>query len=249
MNLDEFGKAVSSLTTMNHVEKIKHFAWFILAQEFAERFNVGDIRRCYVHLHLPQASNFSQLLQQMVEKKPPDLLRDARGFRLEGRIKEQLDSAYGKRPASIVIDEMLKGLVGTVSDDGERLFLSEALNCLRIKANRATIVMTWNVAFDHLLNWVMAKHLPAFNASIPTRFPKKGAITVSTKDDFLDFREQEVIDVCARAGLVNDNLAKILREKLTRRNLAAHPSLVEITQYQAEDVISDLVNNVILKLT
>jgi hypothetical protein len=153
------------------------------------------------------------------------------------------------RRASIAIDELLKGLVGKVSNDGERLFLAEALDCLRIKAYRATIVMTWNVAFDHLLNWILAKHLAAFNASIPVRFPKRAGISIATKDDFLDFRESEIIDVCAHAGFVNDNLAKILREKLTRRNLAAHPSLVEIIQYQAEDVISDLVNNVILKLT
>ena len=48
---------------------------------------------------------------------------------------------------------------------------------------------------------------------------------------------------------ITGNTKKILTDKLARRNLAAHPSLVEITQYQAEDAISDLVNNVILKLT
>ena len=55
--------------------------------------------------------------------------------------------------------------------------------------------------------------------------------------------------MCGSAGIINGNLKKILNEKLNRRNLAAHPSLVEITVHQAEDVISDLVNNVILKMT
>ena len=64
-----------------------------------------------------------------------------------------------------------------------------------------------------------------------------------------EFKEFEVIEVCANAGFVNDNIKKILNEKLSRRNLAAHPSLVEIIQYQAEDMISDVINNVILKLT
>jgi hypothetical protein len=36
-----------------------------------------------------------------------------------------------------------------------------------------------------------------------------------------------------------------LREKLKRRNAAAHPSLVVITQAQADDVVTDLVNNVL----
>ena len=37
-------------------------------------------------------------------------------------------------------------------------------------------------------------------------------------------------------------------QTLTKRNMAAHPSVVAITVYQAQDAISDLVNNVILKL-
>ena len=53
---------------------------------------------------------------------------------------------------------------------------------------------------------------------------------------------------CARAK-EQVILQRTLSEKLGKRNMAAHPSLVVITQYQAEDVISDLVNNVILKLT
>lgn len=72
---------------------------------------------------------------------------------------------------------------------------------------------------------------------------------MTTKDDFEEFKESEVIEVCGKAGIINDNTKKILNDKLTRRNMAAHPSLVEITQYQADDVITDLVNNVILKMT
>jgi hypothetical protein len=249
MTLDELSRAVPGLATMNHVDKIKHFAWFLVTQDKVERFGVADIRRCYDQLHYAQASNFSQLIQQMADKNPPDVLKDSHGFRLEGRIREKLDGLYGTRPATIAVDEMLQSLVGKVSDEAERLFLSEALDCFRIKAFRATIVMTWNVAFDHLLNWVFANHLATFNASISRRYPRKAGIVVTAKDDFLELKESETIEVCAHAGIVNDNLAKVLREKLTRRNLAAHPSLVEIVQYQAEDVISDLVNNVILRLT
>jgi hypothetical protein len=43
-----------------------------------------------------------------------------------------------------------------ISDEAERLFLTEAISCLRAKAFRATIVMTWNLAYDHLLNWIAA---------------------------------------------------------------------------------------------
>jgi hypothetical protein len=250
MNLEEFAQLVPALSGMSHVERIRHFAWFMLTQEQRERFGTADVRRCYEQLHYALPGNISQQLQQMADKKPPDLLKDRRGFRLEGRVKEQFDGKYGQRQATIAVDAMLQGLPGKISDEAERLFLSEALTCFRSRAFRATIVMTWNVAYDHLLNWIMASHLPAFNAAIPRKFPKKASVTITAKEDFSEeFKEFDVIELCGIAGIIPSNMKKILNDKLTRRNLAAHPSLVEIKQYQAEDAISDLVENVILKLT
>lgn len=250
MNLEEFAQFVPCLSAMSHVEKIRHFGWFLLTHEKLARFGTADIRRCYEQMHCALPGNLTQSLQQMAAKKPPDLLKDSRGFRLENRVKEQLDGKYGQRPLTIAVDAMLQDLPGKVSDEAERLFLSEALSCFRCKAFRATIVMAWNVAYDHLLTWVVANHLPAFNAAIVRKFPKKAGVTMAKKEDFGDeFKEFEVIELCSTAGIITGNTKKVLNEKLARRNLAAHPSHVEITQYQAEDVISDLVNNVILKLT
>ena len=110
--------------------------------------------------------------------------------------------------------------------------------------------MTWNVAYDHFEEWIIRNHLAAFNARIAVNYPKKASMVIKTKDDFTDhLKESEVIEISKLRGFLHDNIKKIMNDKLTKRNLAAHPSLVEITQYQAEDVISDLVNNVILKLT
>src|SRR5438067_2008893 len=82
-------------------------------------------------------------------------------------------------------------------------------------------------------NWFMANHLAAFNAAIPRRYPKRAGFSIIKKDDFEELKESETIEVCGNAGIVNDNTKKILNDKLTRRNVAAHPSLVEIKQYQA----------------
>jgi hypothetical protein len=105
------------------------------------------------------------------------------------------------------------------------------------------------LAYDHLLNWVMGNHLPAFNTAIPVRFPKKGTFTITKRDDFEELKESEIIEICGTAGVISGSMKKILNEKLNKRNTAAHPSHVEVGQPQAEDVITDLVNNVILKLT
>lgn len=250
MTLEEFAQLVPGLAGMSHADKIRHLAWYALTQDGRERFATGDIRRFYDQLHYDLPGNLSGQLQALADKKPRDLLKDSRGFRLEGRLKEKLDAKYGTRPETIAVAASLQSLPGRISDEAEKLFLTEAIACLRAKAFRATVVMTWNLAYDHLLTWVVSNHLAAFNAAIIRKYPKRVGVTMTKKEDFGDeFKEFEFLEVCGVAGLLTGNLKKILNEKLNRRNMAAHPSLVVIGQLQAEEMIADLVNNVILKLT
>ena len=87
-----------------------------------------------------------------------------------------------------------------------------------------------------------------FNATIIKRNSKKAGLVITKYDDFEDLKEREVIDICSTAGLYNSSVYKILVGKLDRRNIAAHPSAVVMVQSQADDTITDLVNNVILGL-
>jgi hypothetical protein len=144
-------------------------------------------------------------------------------------------------------------LAGKISDQAEQLFLSEALRCYRAQAFRGAIVMTWNLAYDHLLRWVLADpaRLSAFNSKIVGRLGVKRAtdLMIAKREDFEDLKESEVIDICGLAGLfVSGNIKKVLDTQLTKRNLAAHPSLHVIGQPTADDAIYDLVNNVVLTL-
>ena len=105
---------------------------------------------------------------------------------------------------------LLQSLPGRVSNEAERLFLSEAIACFRSKAFRAAIVMTWNLAYDHLLNWVMANHLPAFNTAIVRKYPKRNTVSMTKKEDFTDeFTEFEAIEVCGVAGIIDSNFSAV----------------------------------------
>jgi hypothetical protein len=250
MTLEEFAQLISGFAGMSHIDRIKHFAWYVHTQDKKDRFAAADITWCYDQLHLVKPGNVHALLLQLAGKKQPELLKDSRGYRLEARVRDAIEGKYGSRPITIAVSAMLTALPGKVSDEAERLFLSEALTCYRSGAFRAAIVMTWNLAYDHLVTWVLSKHLVAFNAAIPKKYTKRTSVTMAKKEDFADeFTEFEVLEVCGVASIIDGNTKKILNEKLSKRNMAAHPSLVEITIHQAEDVISDLVNNVILKLT
>lgn len=109
--------------------------------------------------------------------------------------------------------------------------------------------MAWNLAYDHLMEWILAdaSRVDKFNAAITKRFPKS-TVTIAVRDDFEELKESEVIAVCRTARLMSKNIIEILDAKLKRRNTVAHPSAIVVTQAQADDAITDLVNNVVLSL-
>jgi hypothetical protein len=109
-------------------------------------------------------------------------------------------------------------------------------------------VMVWNLAFHHVLQWLMSEpqRIVEFNQALHTRFPRKAPIT--GRDGFDELKESEIIDVCRTARLLNQNMCDILRDKLRRRNMSAHPSSVIVDQSQADDTIIDLVNNIVVAL-
>ena len=177
------------------------------------------------------------------------LLKDSTGYRLSGSIRNELDQKYKQSQRTVTVSSLLNDLPKKITGSDEREFLDEALACYRVKAFRAAIVMTWNLAYDHLTSWIFddQNRINMFNSAITKRYPKS-KVVIKKRDDFEAFKEDEVIEVCNSSGLFSKNIIKILKEKLTKRNIAAHPSNVKVTQVQADDVITDLVNNVVLKL-
>jgi hypothetical protein len=252
MELIEFIRQVRGFDGLTHPEKIKRFAWYLHTHRGLERVEPPAVRACYQTLHLP-CPDLGRDLQRLTERKPAELMKDRRGYFLAGPVRRQLDQQYGEHETVITVSQLLKELPGKVSDEAERRFLSEALICYKHQAFRAAIIMTWNLAYDHLLRWIVADahRLAGFNAAITKRYPndkKKAGLAIAHRDDFEELKEFEVVEICGTAGLFSANLKKILKDKLDKRNMAAHPSLVEIGRAQADDAITDLVNNVVLKL-
>jgi hypothetical protein len=247
MELADLVNQVSGFHGTTPREKIQLFAWFLHEHRDKEVFNNADIRACFGELHLVDP-NVATYLTRMVDHK--DLMRGKGGFKLERAVRTFLDAKYGVHHSVVRVSKLLAELPDKVPGMAEKAFLQEAMKCYRVEAYRACIVMTWNLAFDHLRGWILkdAARLANFNATIPKKYPKRGNYTVSATEHFEEFTESEVIELSYTAGVITKNLTEILREKLKRRNAAAHPSLVKADQPQADDVVTDLVNNVVLGL-
>jgi hypothetical protein len=253
MELSEFTSLVPNFSALSQTDQILHFAWYLHTHRKKDVVTQGLIRGCYEERHMDEP-NLSLLFKRLLDRRPKVVLPAGPGlsFRLEGRIREQLDKKYGQHETTIVVSQLLRDLIGKVSDEAERLFLSEAIKCYHVRAFRAAIVMAWNLAYDHLLNWVLADatRLAAFNAKIAGRVgAKRGALVIAKREDFEDLKEAEVLDISSSAGLfTSTNTKRLLEIQLTKRNLAAHPSLLTIEAPQADDTISSLVTNVVLVL-
>ncbi|PZV36888.1 hypothetical protein [Mesorhizobium kowhaii] len=248
MELADFASQVADFDKASPRLQIRLFAWFLHTHEGKDVFDSADVRSCFTTLHLdpPQVSKY---LPRMVDYK--DLLKQKSGYKLQRTVRLELDAKYGTHHSVVQVSKLLTDLPGKVPDVAEKNFLAEAIKCYRIEAYRACIVMTWNLAYSHLLHWILndPKRLSDFNTAIGKRYPKRAGLAISSYDDFLEeLKEFEVIEICNTAGIVGRSIIKILKEKLDRRNTAAHPASVVIVQSQADDVITDLVNNVVLAL-
>ena len=123
-----------------------------------------------------------------------------------------------------------------------------------ITSRRSAQPASWReLAYDHLLKWILAdaKRLADFNAKIigVVGVKRGSGLVIVTREDFEQLGEKDVLNICNSAALfASSNTKKLLEIQLTKRNLAAHPSLLVIDGPQADDTISSLVNNVVLVL-
>lgn len=250
--LSEIVDQVPGFSGQLHVEKIRFFAWYLMDVECVERFSGAQILKCYDDLGMERPTNVSKLLIDMSKKQPKEILTGPGGYRLEKRVRDTLAAKYGQRESTIVVDQLLLGLPAAIPKIDEREFLEETLRCFRAGAFRATIVMAWNLAYDHFVGWIIASHLGAFNAQARIVFSQKyskGQLRdVVNRDDFGMYRESEVLKVAKLAGLITSDLERMLEQHLGRRNSAAHPSSIEFTRLSAEQFVDELVRNVVLKL-
>jgi hypothetical protein len=251
MALPEFTQTVPRFGTWGHADRIRFFAWFLHSHDGKEEFSSSDIARCFDKLGIQRPSSTSAFLSAMTSSG--NMLRsksrDGARFKLERAVRQRLDVELGQRDTAIAVTKLLTELPARVPNLDEREFLQETLRCFRANAFRASIVMMWNLAFSHLCDWVFVNHLTTFNTATGKRYPNNKKLPIiSRRDQFTEFKESEVLEVANTAGLTG-NVHKILDEKLKKRNLAAHPSGITVSQLQAEEFVHDLVTNVVLKLT
>jgi len=245
MELSDFASSVRGFDGMGGREKARHVAWYLHTYHNVQVFATGDIRKCFEELRLVPP-DVSLHLRRMAEAKLPGLIQSNGKYKLDRRDMTHLDGLYGAHPTTIAASKLLTDLSATVPDLAERAFLEEAINCYKVKAHRAAIAMTWNPAYDHLIHWIFKDpaRVSALNVAFSERV-QKNPHRARAPQDLEDIKEFDLVESCGTAAPISSNVIKILKEKLTKRNMAAHPTIVVMIEAQVNDAITGLVNNVV----
>lgn len=230
-------------------KRIDAFVYYLTEVVGSPSAAASDVGGCFRDCDLSVPTSIPQYLSRGIKGKPPKFIKvGTGGYRLERHARERLAGLIGAQTAVLDIPADLQRLVDELPEGARRDFLKEALACFGVHAYRATVTMAWLLTLDHLFELVLTKHLDAFNKVLAANTDRRVKVTsVAARDDFGEMPEGKFVEFCRSAGVVSNDVRKILNEKLGTRNSAAHPSGVVFSRAKVVSFVEDLFANVIRK--
>jgi hypothetical protein len=222
-------------------------SYYLQTVEGAESVSSKAIMQKMRDAALREYSRLPQYLSENAGSRNGKYIKSPKGgYRLVKGTFEDIDRAVKGEPQKVQVSMRLIELVEKVPDGSEKDFLEEAVKCFRIGATRATIIMVWIVAMEHLQKYIYANKLQGFQAAQSAHTDKKMKRVINY-DDFSDLKETRFIELARLSGAISNDVRKLLDEKLGVRNSAAHPSGVNISSHKATEFALDLIDNILLK--
>lgn len=251
--VERFTLTVKDFFELKSTEQLEFFVYFLTIEKQFLVTRATTIRQCFLFADVTPYSNISQYLNQNIKAKPkkqPKFLRIKDSFQLHRKFKTFLETLIDKKPLKTKVNNDLRGLLKHITNPAENEFLKEAIDCFEISAYRASIVMVWNLAIDHLFAYILKHKISGFNSALALNTDRRIKITsVHHRDDFNEIPENKFIEFCRTSKIISNDIRKILDTKLGIRNTYAHPSNLKVGETKAIEFIDDLVENVILKFT
>lgn len=245
-SVNRFYNSIDDGANLSQASLVELFVYFLTVEIGQEIATPRQVAECFTACDLVVPGNVSARLSEGLKGKPPKYIRTKTGYKLQRHMREALSKKLGAETVTAQTSATLRSLEHKLPAGADKEFLKEALDCFEVGANRAAIVMTWILAMDHLFAYILAHKLSDFNAALSK---DKGVklTSVSQRDDFTEIKETKFIELCRAAGIISNDVRKILDQKLGTRNSCAHPSGVIVNKSKVIDFVEDLVDNVILK--
>jgi hypothetical protein len=227
------------------VELFVYFLTVELGRDVATPKQVAD---CFAACDLAIPGNVAARLSEGLKGRPQKYIRANGGYKLQRHMREALSRKLGAEKITAQTSATLRGLEHKLPEGVDKDFLREVIDCFEVGANRATIVMMWILAMDHLFAYILTHKLTEFNAVLAANTDKSVKVKViKQRDDFTEIKESKFIEFCRASKIISNDVRKILDQKLDTRNSGAHPSGVTINRSKVIEFVEDLVDNVVLK--
>jgi hypothetical protein len=245
---ERFYDSIHDVEQVTQVELIAFFLYYLTVELQGEIATAKEIDTCFESCHLNPPANTSARLSEGAKSNRKKYIKTKHGYKLHRTLRDELTKRLGATPIVAQTSPALRTLESQLPTGVTREFLSETLDCFEVGANRATIVMSWCLAVDHLQDYILKSKLTEFNAVLSANTDKRVKTKcIRDKDDFGDIPELKFIEFCRSARIISNDVRKILDQKLGTRNSAAHPSAVKFGKAKVVDFVEDLIENVILK--
>ncbi|MFZ2886615.1 MAG: hypothetical protein WA021_02220 [Minisyncoccia bacterium] len=244
--LNLFASRFPDFASWNATQQTDYLAYYLLTHVGIESVTVSDVEKCFKLLDLRPYSRSRVYFSEEIKKKGGRYVKHEKGYRLERAAYDAIRIAVDAEPTRVHVAKELTDFVPKIKNSQERLFLEEAIRCHRVESYRATIVMVWVLTMDHLQNHVFGNKLKEFNAALSVH-PDKRMKPIVSYDDFSELKEVRIIELMRTAGIISNDVKKILDEKLGIRNSAGHPSGITFSGHKTTEFTLDLLQNVLLK--
>lgn len=246
---NRFYNSIENAARQTQASLVELFVYFLtveVGQEFATPTQVADcLDAC--DLGVPR-KNVAARLSDGLKGKPPRYVKANGGYKLQRHMREAISKKLGAEKVTAQTSATLRGLEHKLSEGADKEFLKETIDCFEAGANRATIVMAWNLAADHLFSYILTHKLAEFNSALALNTDKSVKVKVIThRDDFTEMKESKFIEFCRQAKIISNDVRKILDQKLDIRNSCAHPSGISVNKTKVIDFVEDIIENVVLK--
>lgn len=246
--VNRFYNSIKDRTSLKSSELIGYFAYFLTMENDESVAATTAIDDCFRACDLSPPKNTAAHLSAALNGRNAKFVKVTGGYRLQRAYREQIASKLGVSASIIQTSAELRKLELMLPSGAEKGFLKELIDCFEIGANRAAIVMCWMLVIDHLYEYVLKHHRADFDAVLAKNTDKRVRVTqIQSRDDFSDILEGKFIEFLRSAGIISNDVRKILDEKLGIRNSSAHPSAVAIKPSKVVEFIDDLIENVVLK--
>jgi hypothetical protein len=130
----------------------------------------------------------------------------------------------------------------------QQQLLLETIACLERHALRAALVMSWNMFFEIVRQWIFDKDINCFNRTLEANYRTRAGTPVydaiNNYDEFSGgaIGERVVIDTASDAGFFGARIRDAMRQYLRRRNDFAHPSFKSLSKEQVNAFVKDLID-------